>query len=329
MNKQKKYRPLFWFYIVCAYVVLQLLWWGVLLYRINNESVSNFENGANYSAELRQIGTSAIQAKRDKRVAMIIGEGFVFLVLLGYGIYMVRKSFKREAQLNHVQNNFLMSITHELKTPIASTRLQLETLEKHNLDSTQRKTIVGNAIKDTNRLETLVDNILMVSKFEHDAITAVSACFDLSHHITELVTQYQSGLGKNHTWHLDLPKTCILNSDALIWHTIFNNLIDNARKYAPFGSQIKVQLRQIDKQFELQVIDQGIGLSENEYQNIFEKFYRVDIEAVRNSKGTGLGLYIVKKLCDILKVHVSVTPNLPKGSIFCLKWEVSKVNTEQ
>jgi signal transduction histidine kinase len=320
MKNQKKYKPLFWFYVVCAYVVLQLIWWGILLYRINDEAVSNFSSGANYNADLRAIGATAIQAKRDKRLAMIIGEGAVFLTLLGFGIYQVSKSFKKEADMNHIQNNFLMSITHELKTPIASARLQLETLEKHTLDHAQRKAIAGNAIKDTDRLEALVDNILMVSKFEHNAIKVVANEFNLSQHISELVEQYKLGLGNKHIWHLDIPAVCFIHSDPLIWHTIFNNLIDNARKYAPIGSEIVVQLKQEGGQVVLAIMDQGIGIKESDRHNVFEKFYRVDTEEVRQSKGTGLGLYIVHKLCGALDIKIAIENNLPSGSIFLLKF---------
>jgi two-component system, OmpR family, sensor histidine kinase CiaH len=318
MSSSKKYRPLFWFYIVCAYVVLQLLWWGVLLYRINNESVVNFEQGANYSQELRAIGTAAIQTKRDRRVAMIIGEGIVFLSLLAYGIYMVRKSFKREAYNNHVQSNFLMSVTHELKTPIASARLQLETLEKHTLKEEQRQTIISNALKDTDRLEVLVDNILMVSKFENDTVKISNAPFDLCELITDCVAHFKHGLGNKHIWKLELPVQYGIVSDKMLWQIVLNNLLDNARKYSPIDSEIMVQLKISGKDFELSVIDQGMGINDQDKKNVFEKFYRVENESVRSSKGTGLGLYIVRKLSEVIQLHVSVSDNISQGSCFKL-----------
>jgi signal transduction histidine kinase len=320
MNNSKKYRPLFWFYVVCAYVVLQLLWWGVLLYRINNESVVNFEQGANYSQELRAIGTVAIQTKRDRRVAMIIGEGLVFLSLLSYGIYMVRKSFKREAYNNHVQSNFLMSVTHELKTPIASARLQLETLEKHVLKDEQRQSIISNALKDTDRLEVLVDNILMVSKFENDAVKINVTPFNLCELITDCVAHFRHGLGNKHIWKLELPAQHEIVSDKMLWQIILNNLLDNARKYAPIDSEIMVQLKIANEGLKLLIVDHGIGISSIDKKNIFNKFYRVENESVRNSKGTGLGLYIVSKLSEVIQLKVSVEDNLPNGSCFKLSY---------
>jgi K+-sensing histidine kinase KdpD len=320
MSNSKKYRPLFWFYVVCAYVILQLLWWGVLLYRINNESVSNFQSGANYSTELRAIGTVAIQAKRDRRVAMIIGEGLVFLSFLGYGIFMVRKSFKKEAYNNHVQSNFLMSVTHELKTPIASARLQLETLEKHTLKEEQRQSIISNALKDTDRLEVLVDNILMVSKFENDTVKISNAPFDLCELIAESIAHFKHGLGNKHIWKLELPMQYEIVSDKMLWQIVLNNLLDNARKYAPIDSEIMVQLKISGRDFELCVIDQGMGIGEQDKKHVFDKFYRVENESVRNSKGTGLGLYIVRKLSEVIRVQVSVQDNTSKGSSFKLKY---------
>ncbi len=320
MSNSKKYRPLFWFYVVCTYVVLQLLWWGVLLYRINNESVVNFEQGANYSQELRAIGTAAIQSKRDRRVAMIIGEGLVFLSLLSYGIYMVRKSFKREAYNNHVQSNFLMSVTHELKTPIASARLQLETLEKHVLKEAQRQTIISNALKDTDRLEVLVDNILMVSKFENDTIKMNTVSFNLCELITDCVAHFKQGLGNKHIWKLELPLQHEIASDKMLWQIVLNNLLDNARKYSPIDSEITIQLKTFGNALELNIIDQGVGISVADKKHVFNKFYRVENESIRNTKGTGLGLYIVSKLAEVIQVQLDLADNKPNGSCFKLNY---------
>jgi K+-sensing histidine kinase KdpD len=316
MKASKPYSPLFWFYIICCYVVFQLIWWGVLVYRINNESVHHFSSGANYSADLRAIGLSAINAKKDKRIKMILGEGLVFLSILGYGIYMVRRSFKREAHNSHMQQNFLMSVTHELKTPIASARLQLETLEKRQLNEEQKKTIIHNAIRDTDRLQNLVDNILMASKFENHAIQTNLESIDLTKFLNDLIQDFKSGLGNTHQWKVNIAENAVVVSDRLMLHTIFINLLDNARKYSPAKTTITINLQKYDDSFRIQFVDEGMGILDNNKDAIFQKFYRVENEYMRQSKGSGLGLYITTQLCELLLIDITVKDNAPKGSIF-------------
>ena len=129
----KKSRPLFWFYLLVTYVLVQFVWWSYLMIDLNNEVVHlkteiNLLKGETLNEVF--VKGNELNEKLHKRWLMISGEGLVFISLLLLGIYQIRKTFKKEGKLAQQQKNFLLSVTHELKSPIASTKLQLQTLEK-------------------------------------------------------------------------------------------------------------------------------------------------------------------------------------------------------
>lgn len=118
----RKPRPTFWLYFLGAYVVLQFAWWGYHLIEL--------------SAYIPQE-----DAQLAKRIGMVFGEGAVFLFILIFGIYRIRKGIAKEFELQKRQNNFLLTVTHELKTPLAALKLYLQTLQKHNLTEEKKKVL--------------------------------------------------------------------------------------------------------------------------------------------------------------------------------------------
>ena len=128
MNAKGKSRPLFWFYLLVVYIIIQFVWWSFLMVRLNSEvyhlkTELNLLKGES-PAEIENNGNE-LNAKLKTRWIMIASEGSVFVCLLLLGIMQVRKTFIKEAALTQQQNNFLLSVTHELKSPIASAKLQL------------------------------------------------------------------------------------------------------------------------------------------------------------------------------------------------------------
>jgi K+-sensing histidine kinase KdpD len=118
---------------------------------------------------------------------MIFGEGMVFILFLSLGILQIRKSFKRESEVSRQQKNFLMSVTHELKSPVAAVKLFLQTLAKHDLERSRQQEIIRRAVDETNRLDHLIGNILMASQLENHAFSIRKEVINLSelcHHFT-------------------------------------------------------------------------------------------------------------------------------------------------
>ena len=257
-----------------------------------------------------------LNEKLHKRWLMIFGEGFVFANLLLLGIYQIRKTFKREAELSQQQQNFLSSVSHELKSPIASTKLQLQTLQKHELGREKQKEIIANAIIDTERLNNLVEDILLAAKIENGIHTFHLENFNLSDYIIELMNQTIESFHYKQRVVLEIEPDIYMNIDRTNFPSIILNLFENAVKYSPENTTITVGLKKQHQKIILSFADQGGGVSDLEKTNIFRKFYRVGNEETRKTKGTGLGLYIVNYLVKKHNGTITVKNNSPEGSVF-------------
>lgn len=319
MNSKGKSRPLFWFYLLVAYVVIQFVWWSYLMVELNNE-VYHLKTQVNLlqgeSPEEVAANGNALNAKLKARWVMIAGEGSVFVGLLLLGIIQIRKTFIKEAALAQQQNNFLLSVTHELKSPIASAKLQLQTLEKRELDRAKQKEIIANAISDTERLNNLVENILLAAKIENSVYTLYKEQVDLSQYITDGLKQTLDSFRYTRNIELKIQPSIFMAIDRTSFPSIILNLVENAVKYSTEGSTIVVELKTQDDKIFFRVMDEGIGIDNKEKTVIFQKFYRVGNEEIRKTKGTGLGLYITDYLVKQHGGAISVKNNLPKGSIF-------------
>src|ERR1041385_1669459 len=198
MNSRKRPRPLFLFYILVVYVFLQFGWWAYLLIRQNNEITvlqeQILENTKSNSLEAQKN----LSDKLHKQWSMIFGEGSVFLVLLVLGIFRTRNSFKKEAALAAQQKNFLLSVTHELKSPLASVRLQLETIQKRELAADKQKEILLDAIEDTDRLNALVENILVAARLDNHSYAHHPEKINLSDEVKGLTEKAAAGFARHH-----------------------------------------------------------------------------------------------------------------------------------
>lgn len=325
MNKAKNRRPLLWFYILVVYVFIQFVWWGYMIFQLNNEVVLlkteiNLLKGE--SLQEIMIQGNELNKMLYQKWLMVVGEGVVFLGLLSLGIYQIQKSFKREEQLAQQQNNFLLSVTHELKSPIASAKLQLQTLEKHELPRNIQREIIATAINDTNRLNTLVENMLLASKIENGVLLLNKESRNISQYIQDTITNMQEAFHFKRNLHFAIIPDIHMAIDSVSFTSILINLFENAVKYSSENSSITISLSSIDKKIVLAVADEGIGITREEKEKIFKKFYRVGSEETRKTKGTGLGLYIVKNLVEQHRGTISLKNNTPKGSIFELVFDV-------
>lgn len=254
--------------------------------------------------------------KLHKRWLMISGEGIVFIGVLFLGFLQIRKTFKREEELSQQQQNFLLSVTHELKSPIASTKLQLQTLQKHELNREKQKEILANAINDTERLNNLVENILLAAKIENNVYLLHKEKYNLSEYITEGMNQTIESFHYKQKVELNIEPNIYMDIDRTNFPSIILNLFENAVKYSPEDSTVVISLKKQNQKIILSVADQGIGISDKEKATIFQRFYRSGSEETRKTKGTGLGLYIVDYLVKQHNGTISVKNNTPKGSVF-------------
>jgi signal transduction histidine kinase len=314
------------FYVVFTYIIVFSLWWGYLLYAKNetafNEKVELNQqrfalefNGGNYmdTNEYKNL-----LSKHNRQRFMIIAEGSVFLVLLFAGLMLVRRVFKREIELAAQQRNFLLSITHELNSPLSSIKASLQTLLRRKPDAEKADILMNNSLLEVDRLQSLVDNILFAAKIERNDHGFLDEQLDVSV-ITVQAAENVRLNKKGVKIETDIQPDIVMQLDPLGFTSAVINLLENAVKYSPEGSTVKVSLKQKDTTVFLKVEDQGCGIPEEEHEKVFEKFYRIGNEDTRRAKGTGLGLYIVKRFVDIYKGSISINNNLPCGTIFEIK----------
>ena len=312
--------------ILFGYIILQFLWWEVLLVRQNGKLIEEKQK----ILELTSISESKLRkdiidlhTKKTKQTWMIVGEGTVFLLLLLYGINQIKLARKKENELNKHQENFFLSITHELKTPIAATKLQLQTMQKQQLTVEQQQELIKGALVETERLNQLIDNVLMAGRLDSGQLNFEKEKTDLSKLVKDLLNRYYKDALQNGTLTYDIESGLMVKIDSHYFPSIITNLIDNAFKYSSNSPNVKVELKKSSNNVLLSIQDNGIGITLEERDLIFKKFIRSGNEETRKTKGTGLGLYIVKYLVNQHNAKINVKQNQPKGSIFEIEFNAA------
>lgn len=280
-------RPLIILYFLVFYALAELVWWGILL----------------------------VSSDPD-RSAMIIGEGAVFVVILFYGAYRLHKTIKEEAALHQQQRNFLLSVTHELKSPLSSIKLYLQTILRRELPAEKQKDFLKNALQDIERLNDLVENMLIATKIENKSYNFPKEQLDLSQLLQEVLERHRQNLRHRERLQSNVDPDLKVHGDKFALSLAISNLVENALKYSPPSAPVKVLLEGGASSVSLRVTDEGRGIPEKEREKIFDKFYRIGSEEIRETKGTGLGLFIVKQVVDNHGGSIQVTASRPGGSVF-------------
>jgi len=259
---------------------------------------------------------AALHHRKHMQTVMIVSEGTVFLLLLLFGIYKIKQAQDKETVLNNQQKNFFLSITHELKTPIAATKLQLQTLLKQKLDEETKVNLINNALLETERLNILIDNVLFASRLDAGEFVFKKEKQNLGEMVESILNRYYKIEINKGEVKLKIEPGIYSDIDVSTFPSILTNLVDNAIKYSPDEKQITVELTTEKNHAVLSVKDQGYGISNADKEKIFSKFYRAGNEETRKSKGTGLGLYIVNYIVRNHRAKIGVKDNSPKGTIF-------------
>ncbi|WP_207429723.1 cell wall metabolism sensor histidine kinase WalK [Pedobacter sp. SYSU D00535] len=280
-------KPLVIFYALSIYVLVELIWWAYLLISVQPE-----------------------------RKGMILGEGAVFLLIFISGVYYLQKTLKKERKLHEQQKNFLLSVTHELKSPLASIKLYLQTILKRELDKAQIHSFLNNSLKDIERLDDLVENMLIATRIENRSYSFPKEEFNFSELIQKVAGRLQIHTCSTQIIKTKLQPDVAITGDKFALTLVVSNLIENAVKYSPPCAEVEVSLLEKNNTICLAVADKGIGIKDEEKLRIFDKFYRVGSEETRKTKGTGLGLYIVKQVLENHHAQIKVKNNRPTGSIF-------------
>lgn len=321
--KSKKITTIFIIYwILLLYVIAALVWWFVALSQQNERMTTlKIQEITNTDSAYQKKYNAILNAKKRKE-AQYIGEGVIFLLLISAGAIFLFRAVKAQLKTTEQQKNFMMAITHELKTPIAITKLNLETLQKRRLENLQQEKLIYNTLQEANRMNALCNNLLLSYQIESHAYQITSEKFNLSEMLTLCVKDFAERFPfKNINTSID--QDVFFEGDSFLLQMAVNNLIENAIKYSPKESQIFILLKNTKTICNIEIQDQGNGISDIDKIQVFEKFYRTGTTATQKSKGTGLGLFLVKRIILAHKGTVSIKDNNPQGSIFNIQLPIS------
>ena len=249
---------------------------------------------------------------------LILFEGCFLMLLILAGVYVIFVYWNKQNRLNQMQSNFVASVSHELKSPLASIQLYLETMKYQDVSNEEGKDFVETMLSDTQRLSGLIDNILQSSKADPTSMAMQFQPVNLGEFIADVVKGHKRQFEeKQCSLDLKLGSSPTLNLDKRALRMVFNNLISNALRYSPEGSSLIINLQKIGKYWEVNFQDQGIGFDKKDMKKIFRKFYRVQNKDTQNIEGAGLGLFISSEIVKNHKGRLKVaSPGRGKGSIF-------------
>ena len=307
----------FVYWILVLYVLAALIWWYIALSR-QNEQLAQMkiedlnQLAANYSSQQKEI----LQLKENK-TAQYLGEGSIFCLLIIAGAIFLYRAVNKQLKESRRQEGFFMAITHELKTPIAVAQLNLETLQKHQLDEEKKNKLLDNTLQETRRMNSLCNNLLLASQMESGRQLLTLEHLSINELLHDCINAAVMRYPKNKFIFHEAANTTI-HADAFLMRMAINNLIENAVKYADKNSEVLLEIKKEKKKLELSIADEGPGIADADKKHIFKKHYRIGNEATKQSKGTGLGLYLVKRIIRAHKGEIEILDRHPKGAVFML-----------
>ena len=310
------------FFVLFAFVLAQIAWLGLLglwIYWYVSNYIRYEQVGAGYKVP------PGVMLDNPKVGVFVIG--IIMIAGIATAVFVIFRNLTVQRKLTGLYDNFIANITHELKSPLSSIQLYLETLSSKNISPEKQKEFFSSMAKDTNRLHKLINSILEISRIEQKRVSH-------NYHISgaEIIPRIIESSFKN----FRLPENavniegsvrgkCVIDKDAM--QIVFDNLTDNAIKYSPAPLSILVKLKSNEKQNIIEFSDNGIGIGIKDQKTIFNKFHRVYNKNIPNVKGTGLGLFWVK---EIIKLHggkISVkSEGLNKGTTFIIELPIYKTS---
>ena len=319
-NKFRIITIIYW--LLLLYIVAALVWWFITLEKQNQLLTDLRISELNSKKNALEPGNFAerylkINSDSKRNTNKYIAEGVTFLILILIGAFFVFRSVRRQFMMQYQQQNFMMAITHELKTPISVAKLNLETLQKYQLDTEKQKKLIRGTLQETSRLDTLINNILVSSQLEGGGYVFSKEELDFSSLFRDCIRDAKSRYS-DRVFLEDIEPEIEIAGDPLLLQLMVSNLIENAIKYSPKEKPITCKLTKSGSGVILNIIDEGIGIADAEKTKIFEKFYRTGNESTRKTQGTGLGLYLCSKIAADHNADISVTNNIPAGSNFAI-----------
>lgn len=315
---KKRVAYIYYFYwLMLAYIIAALTFWFISL-RSQSMEIINLKHELLSKNDTEYVQKIAVLQKEKKaKTVQYVGEGLTFLVLITAGAIFVFRMLRKQLNLSRQQHDFVMAVTHELKTPIAVTKLNLETILKRSLSDEQQKRLLKNTLVESERLNALCNNMLLLN----DTVATPNESqerFLLNDLLVECIEEQNNRLYQRKIL-LHIDDDIYITTDKTLLKLAVNNLLDNAQKYSPKETPITVNSFTKDRTIFIEVVDQGKGVKKEEEKNIFRKYYRSEDN---KAKGTGLGLYVTRRIIKQNGGKLKYRPNIPSGSIFSISFAV-------
>lgn len=254
----------------------------------------------------------------------VLVEGLVLLLVMLPGVYIIYLYWKRQADLVKQQKNFISQVTHELKSPLASIQLHLETVKLRNPPPDKLERFVDTMLSDTERLNNLISNLLLTAKLENRVRAAQYPVIDFSQFVARYMERKRERLPDGGSIAIEVEPGIKAAIDTERMETVLRNLFENACLYSPASPEIRVTLARSGKECLLTFQDQGKGIEAKDLKKIFRMFYRVR-RSGENIRGTGLGLYIVRSVVREHGGKIRVkSEGAGKGTTFLITLPLSK-----
>jgi len=306
MNKLRTlFHPVFVFVgVQIAWIILMAIW--INWYIQNSRDFEEFAKSIKpelFDADLNWV---------------ILLEGCFLMIVILAGVLLIFVFWGKQARLNRLQSNFVSSVSHELKSPLASIQLYLETMKLQNVSPEEMRDFVEIMLTDTERLSSLIDNIMEASGADPKGLQLHFQPVELKLFLKEVLEGHQRRFAeKGVQVQLEAQDCPPLQLDRRAMKMVFNNLIGNALRYSPDGSPFIIRVKKNGKFCDIDFIDAGMGLSEKDCKKVFGKFYRVQNKETQNIEGAGLGLYLTREIVKNHKGKIKATSEgRGKGSVF-------------
>lgn len=248
-------------------------------------------------------------------------EGGVLLALILAGATVIFIYWNKQHRLNAMQRAFVSNVTHELKSPVASIQLALETMALHDLPQEKRLEYLGMMLDDTERLATLIDRILGAARIERRRGRYTLETASMRQFVEGVLDEDRHLFEKDgHVVVFEKGADARVALDRSAMRVVLSNLLENAARYSPRGSAIRIKLHRDLRSCRLDVQDSGEGIARKDLKNIFKMFWRSSTTQALRPRGTGLGLYIVR---NIVRDHGgkiwATSAGPPRGSTFSIR----------
>jgi signal transduction histidine kinase len=309
-----KFKTRWLYHPVTIFLYIQILWILLMVIWIQ-WYVEKYSQLQEMAGRLR----TQVEMEGFDWLPLLVGGLLLGLILAGATVIFIY--WNKQQRLNRMQRAFVSNVTHELKSPVASIQLALETMAMREFSEERKRDYIDMMLDDADRLSTLVDRILGAARIEKKRSRYKLETVSMRHFLDDILEEDRHLYEKDgHAIVMEKGRDSQVSIDRAAMRIVLNNLLDNAARYSAPGTKIRLKLHRELRSCRLDVIDNGSGISGKDLKNIFKMFWRSSEGLSAGVRGTGLGLYIVQNIVKDHKGKVwASSPGIGRGTVFSIR----------